>query len=121
MAQIENEKQYEWAVSRVEQLLPLVNDQTPTDDANYTELLLLSKLVEDYSEEHFSLGEPSLSDMIRLRMYELGLTQAGIAKLIGVSQSRVCEYLSGRAEPTLKIGRRISKELNIDPAIVLGV
>lgn len=60
---IENETQYEWAEKRVEELLPLVNDNTPEDDPNYIELVLLSNLVSDYSEEHYALGEPSLVDI----------------------------------------------------------
>lgn len=32
MTKIENEAQYAWAGQRVEQLLLLVNDNTPTDD-----------------------------------------------------------------------------------------
>ena len=58
MTKIENEAQYAWAGQRVEQLLLLVNDNTPTDDPNYIELILLSNLVADYSEEHFAVGEP---------------------------------------------------------------
>ena len=56
MTKIENKTPYEWAVKRVEELLPLVNDTTPTDDPHYIELELLSNLVADYSEDHFSLG-----------------------------------------------------------------
>lgn len=63
MTKIENENQYEWAVARVEKLLPLVNDDTPETDPNYIELLILSNLVADYSEEHFSPGEPTLKDV----------------------------------------------------------
>ena len=121
MTKIENESQYEWAVARVEQLLPLVNDQTPETDPLYIELVLLSQLVADYSDEHYSVGEPTLIDTLKLRMYEMGLTQASLAKLIGVSPSRVCDYLSGKCEPTLKVGRTISQKLNISPAVVLGV
>lgn len=54
-------------------------------------------------------------------MYEMGLTQDSLAKLIGVSPSRVYDYLSGKSEPTLKVGRLISQKLDIPPAIVLGV
>lgn len=121
MTKIENNAQYEWAVERVETLLPLVNDTTPEDDPNYIELVLLSNLVADYSEEHFAIGEPTLIEVIKLRMYEMGLTQNALAKLLGISPSRVSDYLTGKSEPTLKIGRTISKTLNIDPAIVLGV
>lgn len=75
MTKIENHIQYEWAVNRVEELLPLVNDETPQSNPNRIELELLSNLVADYSEEHFSLGEPTLVDVLKLRMYELGLNQ----------------------------------------------
>ena len=121
MTKIENENQYEWAVARVEELLPLVDDNTPETDPNYIEFVLLSNLVADYSEAHYAVGEPALADVIKLRMYEMGLTQAALAKLIGVSPSRICDYLAGKAEPTLKVGRMISKKLNISPAVVLGV
>ena len=121
MTKIENETQYEWAVARVEQLLPLVNDETPESDPNYIELVLLSNLVADYSDEHFSVGDPTLIDVLKLRMYVMGLTQASLAKLIGVSPSRVCDYLSGKSEPTLKVGRIISKKLDIAPSVVLGI
>ncbi|MDE6444837.1 MAG: helix-turn-helix domain-containing protein [Muribaculaceae bacterium] len=121
MTKIENENQYNWAVERVEQLLPLVNDETPETDPNYIELVLLSNLVADYSDEHFAMKDPSLIDVIKLRMYEKGLTQVSLAKILGVSPSRVSDYLSGKAEPTLKVGRMISKKLDISPAIVLGV
>lgn len=121
MARIENRMQYDWAVKRVEELLPLVNDDTPLDDANSIELELLSNMVADYSEEHFALGTPKLADVLKLRMYEMGLTQANLAKLLGVSPSRVSEYLTGKCEPTLKVGRAMSKQLNIDASVVLGI
>lgn len=118
---IENEVQYNWALGKIEELLPKVTDETPSDDPNYIELVLISSLVEEYEDVHYPIGEPSLIDLLKLRMYEMGLSQAALGKKIGVSPSRVCDYLSGKSEPTLKVGRRMSKELNIDPAIVLGV
>ena len=121
MTKIENEAQYLWAENRVEELLPLVNDNTPTDDPNYIELVLLSNLVADYSDEHFAVGEPTLVDVIKLRMYEMDLTQANLGKLLNVSASRISEILSGKCEPTLKVARAISTTLNIDAHIVLGV
>ena len=35
MTKIENKEQYDWAVKRVEVLLPLVDDSTPVDDIKY--------------------------------------------------------------------------------------
>lgn len=121
MARIENEKQYEWAVARVEELLPLVTDDTPKDAPNSIELELLSNMVADYSDEHYSVGRPNLADVLKLRMYELGLTQLSLSKLLGISASRVSEYLNGKSEPTLKVGREMNRKLGIDANIILGV
>lgn len=121
MTKIENEQQYRWALQRVEELLPLVTDDTPLSDPNSIELDLLSGLVSDYSDVHYSIGEPSLLDVIKLRMFEMGLNQIGLSKLLGINTSRLCELLSGKREPTLKQARVISQRLNISPSIVLGV
>lgn len=118
---IENEAQYEWAMKRIDELLPYVNDDTPDDDPNSIELYLLSRLVQEYEDVHYPIGKPSLIDVLKLRMYEMSMSQAALAHKIGVSPSRISDFISGRAEPTLQVGRRISMELNIDPAIVLGV
>lgn len=121
MAKIERECQYEWAVKRVEELLPLVGEETAEDDPARIELELLSELVADYSEEHFAIGEPTLVDILKLRMFEMGLTQKGLADLIGISPSRLSDLLSGKCEPTIRTARTISRKLDIDAAIVLGV
>ncbi len=118
---IENGTQYDWAMSRIDELLKKVNDETPDDDPSSIELYLLSALVEEYEDVHYPIGTPSLIDIMKLRMYEMGLSQAALAKKLGVSPSRICDFLSGKSEPTMKVGRRISKELDIDPAIVLGI
>lgn len=121
MAKIKTEKQYKAACARVEELLKVVSNETPTDDKNFLELDLISDLVADYEEEHFPIEAPSLVDVIKLRMYEMGLTQTKLSELLNVSPSRVSEYLSGKCEPTLKVAREMSRKLNIDANIVLGV
>ncbi|HBJ76760.1 MAG TPA: transcriptional regulator [Porphyromonadaceae bacterium] len=120
MTKIETKEQYSWALQRVEELLPLVTESTPTNDANRIELELLSNLVADYSEEHFSLKEPTLIEVLKLRMYEMGLNQESLSKLIGVSPSRMNDYISGKSEPTLKVAKMLYKKLHIDANIILG-
>lgn len=121
MAKIKDKKQYDAACARIEELLKVVSNNTPTDDKNYLELDLLSDLVADYEEEHFPVETPLLVDVLKLRMYEMNLTQTKLSELLSVSPSRVSEYLSGKCEPTLKVARDISRKLNIDADIVLGV
>lgn len=54
-------------------------------------------------------------------MFEKDLTQSMLSEIIGVSPSRISEYLTGKSEPTLKVARMICVKLDISPYIVLGV
>ena len=53
-------------------------------------------------------------------MYEMEINQAKLSDLLGVSPSRISDYLTGRCEPTLKVARELSRKLDIDANIVLG-
>ena len=121
MTCIKNEKQYQSAMQRIEELLKQVGNDTPKNDVNSVELELLSNLVADYEDEHFPIKKPTLIEILKLRMFEMGLTQGALAALLGMNQSKISEILSGKCEPTLKQARTMSQELNISPAIVLGV
>lgn len=121
MGSIKSKLQYEATCERIEELLQFVDNNTPSDDKNFIELDLLSDLVADYEETHSPIEAPTLVDVIKLRMYEMGLSQVKLSELLNVSPSRVSEYLNGKSEPTLKVARQISKKLNIDANLVLGV
>ena len=68
-----------------------------------------------------TMGPPSLIDVLKLRMFEMGLNQKSLSTLIGVSPSRLSDYISGKCEPILKVAREISRKLNLDANIVLGL
>ena len=105
-------EQYEFALARVEELLPLVDDSTPANDKSMVELSVMSDIVIAYEKEHFPIEKPTVA--------EKGMTQKQLASEIGVSPSRVNDYISGRSEPTLKIARLLCRVLNIHPAAMLG-
>ncbi|MCQ2348614.1 MAG: helix-turn-helix domain-containing protein [Paludibacteraceae bacterium] len=121
MAQIKNEVAYKAALARIDALLPLVSDETPMTDSNLLELEMLSDMVVEYEDVHYPIGVPNLVDVIKLRMYELNLTQKAVATMIGISPARFSELLSGKREPTFQTARNISINLGISPTTVLGV
>ncbi|GHT48956.1 transcriptional regulator [Bacteroidia bacterium] len=121
MQKIMNEAEYEAIMQRIDELVEIVDDNTNKTDKNYIELDILSDLVVDYEKEHYPVKKPLLVDTVKLRMYEMNLNQAKLAAILGVSSSRVSEYLTGKSEPTLKVARNISKKLNISANVVLGV
>lgn len=118
---IKNKRQYHAIEDRVNQLLELVHENTATDDPQLIELDLLSECMAAYEEKAIPVKTPPLTEVIKLKMYERGITQAQLSKMLGISNSRISEYLSGKSEPTLKIARKISQSLQIEPSIILGV
>ncbi|MGB1362937.1 MAG: helix-turn-helix domain-containing protein [Flavobacteriaceae bacterium] len=118
---IQTEKEYNAIVERVEELLQNPDNIENQDAKGYVELNLLSDLVSDYEERHYPVKKPSLVEVVKLRMAEMGLNQKRLSLLLGISTSRVSEYLNGKSEPTLKVARDISVKLSIDASIVLGV
>lgn len=113
-------EQYEFAQARIEELLPLVDDNTPANDRNAIELTMVSDVVIEYEKEHYPISKPSISQLIQTSLDEKNMSQKQLAVEIGVSPSRISDYVSGRAEPTLKIARMLCSILNIPPAVMLG-
>ena len=113
-------EQYEFALARIEELLPLVSDETPANDRNAVELTMMSSVVIDYEKEHYPIGKPTVAELIETSLAENEMTQKQLAILIGVSPSRINDYVSGRAEPTLKIARQLCHALHIRPAAMLS-
>ena len=116
----DNKDQYEFALARIEELLPKVKDDTPSNDRNAIELTMMSDVVILYEKEHFPISKPSVADLIGMSLEEEGMTQKQLAQEIGVSPSRINDYVSGRAEPTLRIARLLCRVLKITPAESTG-
>ena len=120
MAEIMNETQYEAIIERIEELLKVVDNDTPMTDRFLIELDLISEMVADYEEKHNPIEPPTLIEMVQERMAEMNLSQKALAELLGVSPPRISEYLNGKSEPTLKVARIMHQKLDIDPEILLG-
>lgn len=112
--------QYEFALQRIEDLLPLVNDSTPRDNPNCIELELMSDIVEEYEKEYYPIEKPSPAELIRYSLKEKKITQKQLAKELGVSPSRVNDYVSGKSEPGLSLAGKICHILGIMPEAILG-
>ena len=86
-------EQYELASARVEELLPLVDESTPLTDRNAVELSLMSDIVIEYEKEHYPIEKPTVSELISLALEEMNMTQKELATAIGVSPSRINDYV----------------------------
>ncbi|MGB5430808.1 XRE family transcriptional regulator [Eudoraea sp.] len=51
-------KQYQAAISRLEELINLVDDNMPTDNPLAKEFLIISDLIEEYESIHYPMEDP---------------------------------------------------------------
>lgn len=110
---------YQTALARIEVLLPQVDDSTPDNDPKMIELCLFSDIVESYETERYPINPPSFAKVIEERLAEENMQKKTLAEKIGVSASRISDFLSEKSEPSLSQARAICRVLNIAPQIAL--
>ena len=119
MMSINNVKEYNEALKKVDELLVKVGDNQSYDNPEFVMLDRLSELIADFEDSNYKIETPSLIDVIKLRMYEMGLTQTDLAKKLQVPKTRISEYLRGKRDITLDVARKLHHELKIDGDIIL--
>ncbi len=112
-------EEYVKANIRLEELVDIVDDNTPTDDPLAKEFIEVTNIIEHYEEIHFPIGLPTLQEMIELRMFEMNLKRKDLATLLNTSASRISDYLNGKREITLNVAKALHQKLNIDSDIIL--
>ena len=104
MAHIKNETQYHAACDRINELLKVVNNETPLDDKNLLELDMISDMVADYEEEHFPIVPRDEMDSLKMSFQTLFescpfLNASGFAEWIGINPSLMRKYRAGISVP----------------------
>ena len=119
MKVVETREQYEKAIRKIDELTVKIKGDHSYDNPDFVMMDRLSDLVAEYEDKHFKIEVPSLIDVIKLRMYELGLKQTDLAQKLGVPETRVSEYLKGKRDITMDVARKLHHQLNIDGDIIL--
>jgi len=119
MAEI-TKAQYEYALERIEELLPYIGNDVPMDDKHMIEMDIVSDIVNRYEKLHYPIAKPTLGELIADQLDNLGMTSKELAMRLGVSAPRISAYIHGKSEPSLKVARGICDNLHITPAQILG-
>ena len=110
---IRNEREYNTAMKRLNELLDEIGD----DEKHplYSLLDTLGTLIEAYEEEHHPIPDSSGADVLRYLMDEHGLTQSSLPE-IG-SQGVVSEVLNGKRELNVRQIRLLAKRFKVSTAV----
>ncbi len=111
---IKTEADYQAALRRINSLIDCEDDSEQAD-----ELDVLSILVENYENEHYSMAPPDPITAIKFRMEQTGMSEKEIADYLGGEQT--AEAILSRREPlTLDMVKRLYQQLHIPAESLLA-
>jgi HTH-type transcriptional regulator/antitoxin HigA len=80
----------------------------------------LAEAAEAFEDKHDPLPLPdSLPEIIRMRMYQMQLTQSFVAKLLGVSDTKFSLIMNGKQKPDIYFIKAIHEKLKMDANQIL--
>lgn len=112
---IRNEREYNAAVKRLNELLDEIGD----DEKHplYGLLDTLGTLIHIYEEEHYPIPDSTGAEVLRFLMDEHDLTQSDLPE-VG-SQGVVSEILNGRRELNVRQVRSLAEKFHVSSAVFL--
>lgn len=110
---IRNEREYNAAVKRLNELLDEIGDNEK--HPLYGLLDTLGTLIEIYEEEHYPILDASGAEVLRFLMEEHGLTQSDLPE-VG-SQGVVSEILNGKRELNVRQIRFLAEKFKVSSAV----
>ncbi|MDL1912678.1 helix-turn-helix domain-containing protein [Chloroflexi bacterium CFX6] len=110
---IRNEREYNAAVKRLDELLDEIGD----DEKHplYSLLDTLGTLIHAYEEEHYPIPDASGAEILRFLMDEHGLTQSDLAE-VG-SQGVISEILNGKRKLNVRQIRALAEKFKVSSAV----
>ncbi len=125
LTKIRNEREYKAAMKTIESLLNKATEaggfhKLPSEEA--TMLGNLSKLAEAYEDNTLKLMPivpKTLQEAVEFKMAEQKLTQAKLAKKLGIGAPKLSQILKGRREPDVTFLKAVHKKLKIDAEFLL--
>src|SRR5690242_1364837 len=110
---IRNEREYNGAVKRLNELLDEIGDNEK--HPLYGLLDTLGTIIQVYEEEHYPIPEATGTQVLRFLMDEHGLSQSDLPE-VG-SQGVVSEILNGRRELNLRQVRALAEKFKVSSAV----
>ena len=104
---IENKKEYTEAKNRFEEIY-----EVPKRHKDFKEMMLLALLINQYEKKHFPRGEIDPIEFIKLRMEDLNLKPADLARAYG-DKGTISKVLNYKQPLSLNMIRLFSKMLRI--------
>ena len=110
---IKDEKDYQAALSRLDEIFDAKFGSKESDEAD-----VLALLIDEFENKYYPIEAPDPIEAIRIRMEELDLKQKDLVGIIG-GKSRVSEILNRRKKLTVDMIRSLGEKLNLSAQVLI--
>ena len=115
---IQNKEVYNLTMKEIDSLMKI--GEGNLSNSQLKRLRSLAEAAERYEDTQDPLPMPnSLSDMIKLRMFQLNLRQQYTANLLGVSETKFSLILNGKQKPDVYFIKALHNKLSLDANQIL--
>jgi HTH-type transcriptional regulator / antitoxin HigA len=124
-SKIKDRTHYEEVMNRIEKSLQKVTELGGLDKLPEKEVKTLQELslmAEEYEDSipMMPIKKPaSINEMVRYKMFEMNIKQKQLAKILGISEARLSEFLSGKRKLTIELAKKLHLKLKIDAHFIL--
>ncbi|TDX01608.1 helix-turn-helix domain-containing protein [Dinghuibacter silviterrae] len=106
----------------MEEILSLMNKgEKNLSKAESEHLREMAFAAQQYEKERYTIPAPvTIEGMIELKMYERRLKQKELAQLMGLSEPKLSQILSGKRAPDIAFLKAAHQKLGIDASFLLN-
>ena len=114
MKPIKNEKDYDQALERLNELFDAKKGTPESDEAD-----VLALLIEEYEKEVYPIEAPDPIEAIKIRMEEMQLKQKDLVEELG-GKNRVSEILNRKRKLNLEMVCKLKQRLNLSAELLIN-
>lgn len=115
---LKTEKEYQAALAELNTLMKKGEDAISEPEADRIESLAQS--IQAFEKIYYPFPIPkTIPEMVELKRFQLKLTQAGLAEMLGLGKPKLSQILNGKREPDVPFLKAVYQKLGIDPGFLL--
>lgn len=111
---ITTEDDYQKALAVLEQVF---DAEEGTND--YLVLTLMEQIIAEYEDSHYPVEECSPQEVVELIMKEHGLNKKEFGEAVGISSSRVTEFMNATRKLSVKQAKAINEKFRVSLDVLL--
>jgi HTH-type transcriptional regulator/antitoxin HigA len=118
MEKITNDTDYQHLMQRIDVLMNKGSKNVSQNELEEIRKMALS--AQEYESKRYVIEAPTtLSGMIEMKMFEMGLKQKSLAEKLNISEAKLSLILNGKQKPDIEFLKSVYSELHIAADFIL--